>query len=193
MSYILSAAVNFHPHEVGFVIIDFKGGGMANQFEDLPHLVGKITDIDDHGINRSLLSIRAELEKRKRLFAEFEVNHIDDYIAKFRFGDAKTALPHLILIVDEFAELKAEQPEFMKELISTARVGRSLGIHLILATQKPAGQVNEQIWSNSKFKLCLKVANKEDSNEVLRSPLAAEIREPGRAYLQVGNNEIFSD
>jgi S-DNA-T family DNA segregation ATPase FtsK/SpoIIIE len=174
------------------VIIDFKGGGMANQFEDLPHLIGKITDIDSHEINRSLLSIRAELEKRKRLFAEFEVNQIDHYIAKFRSGVTKVPLPHLILIVDEFAELKAEQPEFMKELISTARVGRSLGIHLILATQKPAGQVNEQIWSNSRFKLCLKVANKEDSNEVLKSPLASEIREPGRAYLQVGNNEIFT-
>lgn len=94
-------------------------------------------------------------------------------------------------MVDEFAELKAEQPEFMKELISAARIGRSLGVHLILATQKPAGQVNEQIWSNSKFKLCLKVQTKEDSNEVLKSPLAAEIKEPGRAYLQVGNNEIF--
>ena len=79
----------------------------------------------------------------------------------------------------------------MKELISAARIGRSLGVHLILATQKPAGQVNEQIWSNSRFKLCLKVQSKEDSNEVLKSPLAAEIKEPGRAYLQVGNNEIF--
>ncbi len=191
-SYILSSAVTFHPYEVAFVIIDFKGGGMANQFDGLPHLIGKITDIDSHEINRSLLSIRAELEKRKRFFAEYGVNHIDQYIEKFKEGTAKVPLPHLILIVDEFAELKAEQPGFMKELISTARVGRSLGIHLILATQKPAGQVNEQIWSNSRFKLCLKVATKEDSNEVLKSPLAAEILEPGRAYMQVGNNEIFT-
>lgn len=191
-SYVLSSAVNFHPYEVAFVIIDFKGGGMANQFEHLPHLVGKITDIDSHEIERSLMSIRAELEKRKRLFAEYSVNHIDQYIATFKAGIAKVPLPHLILIVDEFAELKAEQPEFMKELISTARVGRSLGIHLVLATQKPAGQVNEQIWSNSRFKLCLKVATREDSAEVIRTPLAAEIREPGRAYLQVGNNELFT-
>lgn len=160
-SYILSVATKFHPYEVSFVIIDFKGGGMANQFENLPHLIGKITDIDSHEINRSLLSIRAELEKRKRLFAQCGVNHIDQYIGKFRSGEASVALPHLILIVDEFAELKAEQPEFMKELISAARVGRSLGIHLILATQKPAGQVNEQIWSNSRFKLCLKVADRK--------------------------------
>ena len=79
----------------------------------------------------------------------------------------------------------------MKELISAARIGRSLGVHLILATQKPSGVVDAQIWSNSKFKLCLKVQNKDDSNEVLKTPVAAEIKEPGRAYLQVGNNEIF--
>lgn len=190
-TYILSMATLFHPYEVGFVIIDFKGGGMVNQFKDLPHLLGAITNIDGKEIDRSLKSIKAELQKRQRLFAEAEVNHIDKYIRKFKSGEVKTPLPHLILIVDEFAELKAEQPEFMKELISAARIGRSLGVHLILATQKPSGQVNEQIWSNSRFKLCLKVQSQEDSNEVLKSPLAAEIKEPGRAYMQVGNNEVF--
>ena len=190
-SYILSMAALFHPHDVGFVIIDFKGGGMVNQFRDLPHLIGSITDIDGREINRSLLSIRAELNKRKELFAQAGVNHIDQYIKLFKEGKQATPLPHLILIVDEFAELKAEQPDFMKELISTARVGRSLGVHLILATQKPSGVVDAQIWSNSRFRLCLKVATPEDSKEMLKTPLAAEIREPGRAYLQVGNNEIF--
>lgn len=192
-SYILSMATLYSPYEVGFVIIDFKGGGMANLFADLPHLVGAITDIDGKEINRSLMSIRAELDKRKRYFAAAEVNNITDYIKKYKAGDSNASepLPHLILIIDEFAELKASQPEFMKEVISAARVGRSLGIHLILATQKPAGVIDEQIWSNSKFKLCLKVQSKSDSNEVIKSPLAAEIREPGRAYLQVGNNEIF--
>lgn len=136
-------------------------------------------------------SIKAELKKRQRLFADAEVNHIDKYIKKFKAGEVNEPLPHLILIVDEFAELKADQPEFMKELISAARIGRSLGVHLILATQKPSGQVDDQIWSNSRFKLCLKVQDQADSNEVLKSPLAAEIKEPGRAYLQVGNNEIF--
>ena len=190
-SYILSIATYFHPYEIGFLIIDFKGGGMVNQFRDLPHLLGAITNIDGKEIDRSLKSIKAELQKRQRLFADAEVNHIDKYIQKFKEGKAAMPLPHLIIIVDEFAELKAEQPDFMKELISAARIGRSLGVHLILATQKPAGQVDDQIWSNSRFKLCLKVQGPEDSNEVLKSPLAAEIKEPGRAYLQVGNNEIF--
>ncbi|MCR5195644.1 MAG: type VII secretion protein EssC [Pseudobutyrivibrio sp.] len=190
-SYILSMATLFHPYEVGFVIIDFKGGGMVNQFRDLPHLIGAITNIDGREINRSLSSIKAELKKRQAVFAEYDVNHIDAYIKLFKKGEAKIPLPHLILIVDEFAELKMDQPEFMKELISAARIGRSLGVHLILATQKPSGVVDAQIWSNSKFKLCLKVQNKEDSKEVLKTPVAAEIKEPGRAYLQVGNNEIF--
>lgn len=190
-TYILAMSTLYHPYEVAFVIIDFKGGGMVNQFKELPHLLGAITNIDGKEINRSLKSIKAELQKRQRLFAEADVNHIDKYIKKFKAGETQIPLPHLIIIVDEFAELKAEQPEFMKELISAARIGRSLGVHLILATQKPSGQVNEQIWSNSRFKLCLKVQSQEDSNEVLKSPLAAEIKEPGRAYLQVGNNEIF--
>lgn len=190
-SYILSMATLFHPYEVGFVIIDFKGGGMVNQFKNLPHLIGAITNIDGREIDRSLLSIKAELRKRQELFARYDVNHIDAYIKLFKKGETEIPLPHLILIVDEFAELKMDQPDFMKELISAARIGRSLGVHLILATQKPSGVVDAQIWSNSKFKLCLKVQNKEDSNEVLKSPVAAEIKEPGRAYLQVGNNEIF--
>ena len=190
-TYILSMATLFHPYEVGFVIIDFKGGGMANQFKNLPHLIGTITNIDGREINRSLLSIKAELVKRQEMFSQSGVNHINDYIKLYKSGKVTKPMPHLIMIVDEFAELKQEFPEFMKELISAARIGRTLGVHLILATQKPAGVVDAQIWSNSKFKLCLKVQTKEDSNEVIKTPLASEIVEPGRAYFQVGNNEIF--
>lgn len=190
-TYVLSMVTLFHPYEVGFVIIDFKGGGMANQFSKLPHLMGTITNIDGREINRSLMSIKAELIKRQSYFAKAGVNHINDYIKLYKKGEVSEPLPHLIMICDEFAELKAEYPDFMKEIISAARIGRTLGVHLILATQKPAGVVDNQIWSNSKFKLCLKVQTKEDSNEVIKTPLAAEIKEPGRAYFQVGNNEIF--
>lgn len=190
-TYILSVAVNYHPYEVGFLIIDFKGGGMANQFQGLPHLLGTITNMDGKEVDRSLKFIKAELERRQRCFGEAGVNHIDKYIKAFKEGKVFEPLPHLVLIVDEFAELRAQQPDFMQELISAARIGRSLGVHLILATQKPSGQVDDQIWSNSRFKLCLKVQDAEDSNEVLKSPVASEIKEPGRAYLQVGNNEIF--
>ena len=190
-SYILSLAANFHPHEVGFLLIDYKGGGMANLFEKLPHLLGTITNLDGSESMRALTSIQSELKRRQRIFGEVGVNSINQYSKLFKSGEATLPLPHLFIISDEFAELKKEQPEFMAELVSTARIGRSLGVHLILATQKPTGVVDDQIWSNSKFKLALKVANEADSNEVLKTPDAARITQPGRAYLQVGNNEIY--
>ena len=190
-SYILSLAVNFHPYEVGFLLIDYKGGGMASLFRNLPHLLGMITNLDGSESMRAMASIKSELSRRQTLFSEHGVNHINQYNQLYKKGEAKKPMPHLFLISDEFAELKKEQPEFMSELVSTARIGRSLGIHLILATQKPTGVVDDQIWSNSKFKLALKVQNKSDSNEVLKTPDAADITLPGRAYLQVGNNEIY--
>ena len=190
-SYILSLAVNFHPYDVAFLLIDYKGGGMANLFKDLPHLVGTITNLDKAQSMRALESINAELKKRQRLFAKYNVNHINAYQKLFKEGKAEEPMPHLFMISDEFAELKSEQPDFMDELISTARIGRSLGVHLILATQKPAGVVNDQIWSNSNFKISLKVSDREDSMEVLKTPDAASITLPGRAYLEVGNNELY--
>ena len=100
-------------------------------------------------------------------------------------------VPHLFIISDEFAELKTQQPDFMDQLISTARIGRSLGVHLILATQKPNGVVNDQIWSNSRFRVCLKVQEKQDSMDMIKRPDAAELSATGRFYLQVGYNEFF--
>ena len=190
-SYILSLACNFHPHDVGFLLIDYKGGGMANLFRKLPHLLGTITNLDGAESMRALASIKSELKRRQDVFNRNGVNNINKYSEKFRAGQATEPMPHLFIISDEFAELKKEQPEFMAELVSTARVGRSLGVHLILATQKPTGIVDDQIWSNSRFKLCLKVQNEADSRELLHSGDAANITNPGRAYLQVGNNEIF--
>lgn len=190
-SYILSLAVNFHPHEVGFLLIDYKGGGMAGLFKNLPHLLGTITNLDGTESKRAMASIKSELKRRQTIFNEYGVNHINGYNKLFKNGEAKIPIPHLFLISDEFAELKKEQPDFMAELISTARIGRSLGVHLILATQKPSGVVDDQIWSNSKFKLALKVQDESDSREILKTSDAAFITQPGRAYLQVGNNEIY--
>lgn len=199
-TFILSLALNYHPAEVAFILIDYKGGGMAKIFEGMPHIAGMILnlgeenedgEIDAGQTRRTLVSIRSELKRRETIFNHFHVNHIDDYMRLYREGKAKEALPHLIIISDEFAELKKEQPEFIKELVSTARVGRSIGVHLILATQKPAGVVDDQIFSNSRFKLCLRVQDKTDSNEMLKRPEAAYLSTTGRAYFQLGNNEIF--
>lgn len=190
-SYILSLAVNFHPYEVAFLLIDYKGGGMAGLFKNLPHLLGSITNLDGSQSMRAMASIKSELARRQRIFSTYEVNHINSYNTLFKNGEAKEPLPHLFIISDEFAELKKEQPDFMKELVSAARIGRSLGVHLILATQKPSGVVDDQIWTNSKFKLALMVQNEADSKEILKTPDAANITKAGRAYLQVGNNEIY--
>ncbi len=190
-SYILSMALNYHPHDVSFILIDYKGGGMANCFIGLPHISGTITNLGGNQIRRSLVSLKSELKKRQRIFAEYGVNHIDKYQQLYKEGKACDPLPHLVMISDEFAELKAGQPEFMQELVSAARIGRSLGVHLILATQKPSGVVDDQIWSNTRFRICLKVLDKSDSNEMLKRPEAANIKEPGRCYVQVGNNEIY--
>lgn len=190
-SYILSLAVNFHPYEVGFLLIDYKGGGMAGLFKNLPHLLGTITNLDGSESMRAMASIKSELARRQKIFGENNVNHINGYNKLFKLGKVSEPIPHLFLISDEFAELKKEQPEFMKELVSAARIGRSLGIHLILATQKPSGVVDDQIWTNSRFKLALKVQNEADSKEIIKTADAATIIQPGRAYLQVGNNEIY--
>ncbi|MCL1975332.1 MAG: type VII secretion protein EssC [Firmicutes bacterium] len=190
-SLIISLAMNFHPYDVVFVLIDYKGGGMADAFKGMPHLVGTITNLGGNQTNRALISIKSELQRRQRIFSDHDVNNIDKYQKIYHNGKATIPVPHLIIIADEFAELKAEQPEFMKELISTARVGRSLGVHLILATQKPGGIVDDQIWSNSKFKICFKVQDSGDSKDVIKRSDAAYIKEPGRAYIQVGNDEVF--
>lgn len=201
ITYILSLAVNYHPDEVAFILIDYKGGGLTGAFENslyrLPHLAGTITNLDGASITRSLLSIQSELRRRQAIFNEARrmanegTMDIYKYQKLYRNGIVKEAVPHLFIISDEFAELKAQQPEFMAQLISTARIGRSLGVHLILATQKPNGVVNDQIWANSKFKVCLKVQDKADSMDMLKRPDAAELVETGRFYLQVGYNELF--
>ncbi len=190
-SLILSMAINYHPYDVAFVLIDYKGGGMANAFVKLPHVAGTITNLEGNQIKRSLVSLQSELKRRQAIFKEYMVNHIDQYQVKYKKGLAVDPLPHLVIISDEFAELKSQEPEFMNELISTARIGRSLGVHLILATQKPSGVVNDQIWSNTRFRICLKVADRMDSKEMLKRDEAVSITQPGRCYVQVGNDEIF--
>ena len=201
ITYILSLAVNYHPNDVAMILIDYKGGGLAGAFQKgnvkLPHIVGTITNIDKVGLQRSLVSIQSELRRRQVKFNQArektDEGTIDIYKYQkfYREGLIDEPMAHLFIISDEFAELKSQQPAFLSELVSTARIGRSLGVHLILATQKPSGVVNDQIWSNSKFKVCLKVQDRGDSMEMLKRPEAASIKEAGRFYLQVGYDDYF--
>lgn len=190
-TYILSLAINFSPEDVGFFIIDYKGGGMGNLFSGLPHILGQISNLSGNQIHRAMVSIKSENVRRQRIFNENGVNNINAYTRLYKQGEAKVPIPHLFIVIDEFAELKREEPDFMRELISVAQVGRSLGVHLILATQKPAGTVDDNIWSNSKFHLCLRVQDRQDSMDMLHKADAAYLTGAGRGYLQVGNDELY--
>lgn len=198
-TYLIGLAINFSPEDVGMLIIDWKGGGIANTLDRLPHFMGAVTNLDGAGTARALASIKAELNKRQREFAVYGVNSINAYMTLYKQRhdpkpDVKyptKPLPHLVLVSDEFAELKANVPEFLDELTSVARIGRSLGVHLILATQKPSGVVNDQIEANSTSKIALKMAGEQDSNELLKTTDAAHITNPGRGYLKVGQNEVY--
>ena len=204
ITYILSLAMNYSPDDVSFILIDYKGGGLAFAFENkltgvvLPHLAGTITNLDKAEMHRTLVSIDSEVKRRQRVFNEARdkcgESTIDIYKYQKLYKDGKLdePIPHLFIICDEFAELKSQQPDFMENLISIARIGRSLGVHLILATQKPSGVVDDQIWSNTKFRVCLKVADEQDSKEMLKRPEAAMLKQSGRFYLQVGMDEIFA-
>ena len=193
ITLLLSLCVNYSPREFQFVMIDFKGGGASALFSNkgnrIKHAAGILSNLDEADIERALVSFQNECLRREQLFSSLSrslsrpVMNLKQYQ---NLWTQETGLPYLaslLIVVDEFAELKKEQPEVMRDLISVARVGRSLGIHMILATQKPGGIVDEQIWSNTRFKLCLKVQDKADSMEMIHSPDAAFIRKPGEGFL----------
>lgn len=192
-TFILSLAVEYSPEDIAFFLIDYKGGGMGNAFAKLPHVAGQISNLSGALVRRAMVAIKSENRRRQRLFIESGVNNIDAYTRLYKNGETKVALPHLLIIIDEFAQLKAEEPDFMRELISVAQIGRSLGVHLILATQKPSGTVDDNIWSNSKFRICLRVQDQKDSIEMLHKSDAAFLSTTGRAILQVGSDELYKE
>ncbi len=202
-SFVLSLSTFYSPNEVAFVLIDFKGGDMARPFIEktfspaLPHLAATISNLTTNILYRALISIDAEINRRQEIINQSALKlglsklDINGYQKYFKEGKLTVPLPHLVIIIDEFAQLRTEQPDFLDELKRVAQVGRSSGIHLILATQRPTGIVDPQIWSNSKFKICLRVADKQDSIEIINKPDAALIKNPGRFYVQIGYDEIF--
>ena len=199
ITYILSMAINYSPEDVNFVIIDYKGSGLSSAFDrvdmKLPHLVGTITNISTSELERSLLSFQSELKRREKIFND-TVNTVNEgtmdiykYQRLYHEGLVKEPLPHLIIVCDEFAELKQQQPEFMEQLVSISRVGRSLGVHLILSTQKPQGVVDDQIRSNCNFRICLKVQDKMDSMDVIETTDAVKLQQAGQFYMRANNGE----
>lgn len=189
-SWILSMCLQFPPEDVSFVLIDFKGTGLILPFLQLPHLAGTISDLDKN-IGRNLIALESEIERRKALLDQAGVNNCISYKALYSQGKASEPLPFLFIVIDEYAEFKANFPSFTAAIDSIFRTGRTLGIYILLLTQKPAGVVNEEMQANSRFRWCLKVASAADSREMLKHPDAVKITNPGRAYIQVGDDEVY--
>ncbi|MGN6402938.1 FtsK/SpoIIIE domain-containing protein [Sinomonas sp.] len=185
---VVSGAAAHSPARLTFLLLDFKGGAGLEPLAGLPHCVGLLTDLED-GMNRALASLRAELKRRERLLADLRCGDVDDY-ARQSSGEA---LPHLAIVVDEFRMLVEDAPESLAELLRVATIGRSLGVHLILATQRPRGAVTADIRANIGSVIALRVASEEESRDVLGSPDAMRISAdiPGRAVLAVNGRESF--
>ena len=193
LTLLTGLAIEHHPHQVNFVLIDYKGGTAMSVLKDLPHTVGMVTDLDGKQTRRALVALGSEMERREALLTRYQVADIDKY---HQLGH-KEPFPYLFIVIDEFAELRErfrdDLSEVLREFVSVAQKGRALGVHLILAMQKPEGVVNDSIRANMKFRICLRVERLEDSRNVLGRPDAYLLphRPPGRAYFQVGNNEQF--
>jgi S-DNA-T family DNA segregation ATPase FtsK/SpoIIIE len=191
---VASLALEHHPYLVNFLLIDYKGGATFNIFRDLPHTVGIITNLNVIEALRALEAIKAENRRRQQFLADRNAEDITEYHRRLgRVGGHIPPdwdpLPHLVIIIDEFAELTTDLPNFLDELVATVRVGRSLGMHLILATQRPAGHVTPEMNANLNFRLSLRVQDPEESRELIRRPDAAFLPPsiPGRAFFLVGN------
>jgi DNA segregation ATPase FtsK/SpoIIIE, S-DNA-T family len=195
-SIVCALALEHHPYLLNFVLVDFKGGSTFGVFEELPHTVGFVSNLDKLAAQRALEAIKAENLRRQHFLLENDCEDIGEYHRKLNeysglFPEWEP-LPHLIIIVDEFSELARDMPDFLPELVATVRVGRSLGLHLILATQRPAGVVTDEMRANLNFRISLRVQTIEDSRDMLRRPDAAMLPHnlPGRAYFQLGDSGI---
>lgn len=189
---IASLAIGNRPDEMTFVLIDYKGGAAFKDCSRLPHTVGMVTDLDAHLTGRALESLAAELRRREHLLAGAGAKDIEDYLATR--GPDRSPMPRLLIVIDEFAALVAELPDFVTGLVDIARRGRSLGVHLLLATQRPAGVVSAEIRSNTNLRIALRVTDRHDSQDVIESPDAAEIPAnlPGRAYARLGHSSLVA-
>ena len=197
MSYILALCVEFSCEDVSFVIVDYKGGMMGNGLALLPHISSVITNLEKTRIQRFLDALDEEISDRQKTFEEAKLRmqtsfcDIDQYQQWFHAGYLDKPISHLFVMVDEFAEMKLESPDALAYIQKIARIGRSLGIHILLATQKPYGIVDDQVWSNCSAHICLKVQQRNDSMDVLKKEDAWYLRQPGEFYLQVGHDEYY--
>ena len=187
-AWVLGLASAHSPDRVTFLFVDYKGGSAFADCVDLPHCVGLVTDLSPHLVRRALTSLRAELHHREHLFNRKKAK---DLLELERRQDPECP-PALVLVIDEFAALAGEVPEFVDGVVDIAQRGRSLGIHLILATQRPAGVIKDNLRANTNLRVALRMADESDSKDVVDDPVAASFPAslPGRGIAKTGPGRL---
>ena len=185
---VATLAAGRSPDDVNFVLIDYKGGSTFDACADLPHTVGVVTDLDDRLAERALVSLEAEIRRRECLLRQAGADDLDLYRSA---SPPSPALPRLVVVIDEFAAMAADLPGFLPSLVGVAQRGRSLGIHLVLATQRPAGVVSEEIRANTNLRVALRLQDRADAVDIVgvAEPSAFPRGVPGRAMLRLGAGE----
>lgn len=184
---VTSLASAYPPQDVNFVLVDYKGGSAFDACAALPHVAGVVTDLDGRLAERAKVSLEAELRRREHIL---RTRNAEDIVSYRRSGGS--GLPRLVIVVDEFAALASDVPSFMDAVIDFAQRGRSLGVHLVLATQRPAGVVSEPIRANTNLRISLRVQSDHDARDVINDPAPASLPRhlPGRAYVRTGPGEL---
>ncbi|MBV1938388.1 cell division protein FtsK [Streptomyces sp. BV286] len=189
---VAALAVANTPENMTFVLVDYKGGAAFKDCVNLPHTVGMVTDLDAHLVERALESLGAELHRREHILADADAKDIEDYQDLVRREPSHRPLPRLLIVIDEFASMVRDLPDFVTGLVNIAQRGRSLGIHLLLATQRPSGVVSPEIRANTNLRIALRVTDGGESSDVIDSPEAGHISKntPGRAYVRLGHASL---
>ncbi|HEY7200808.1 MAG TPA: FtsK/SpoIIIE domain-containing protein [Candidatus Dormibacteraeota bacterium] len=186
-SLVASLAVSHSSRSLTFLLVDYKGGSAFKDCVELPQTVGFVTDLDGHLVNRALVSLRAELRRREEILRHAGAKDLLDLERR----DPDRTPPSLLIVVDEFAALAAELPEFVDGMVDVAQRGRSLGIHLLLATQRPQGVINDKIRANTNLRLSLRFSDDAESTDVIGTKDAARPGlPPGRAFARIGPGEV---
>ncbi|KPI16564.1 cell division FtsK/SpoIIIE [Actinobacteria bacterium OK074] len=189
---VASLAVANTPENMTFVLVDYKGGSAFKDCVKLPHTVGMVTDLDAHLVERALESLGAELKRREHILAAADAKDIEDYQDLVRRDPSHPSVPRLLIVIDEFASMVRDLPDFVTGLVNIAQRGRSLGIHLLLATQRPSGVVSPEIRANTNLRIALRVTDGGESSDVIEAPDAGHISKntPGRAYVRLGHASL---
>ena len=189
---IASLALVNRPDEMTFVLVDYKGGSAFKDCAHLPHVTGMVTDLDAHLTQRALASLSAELRRREKMLAAAGAKDIEQYAERAGREPRPGPLPRLVIVIDEFASLARDLPDFVVGLVGIAQRGRSLGLHLILATQRPSGVVSADIRANTNLRIALRMTDAAESADVIDAPDAARISRttPGRGYVRLGHASL---